>query len=152
MGWVPPNIDATARIDYAVVQEHGDASDVLDVRLGFTDDQIGLVGLEVLLREPIEGLGGLTVVLTAPAGSPTIGSIRQPVPLTEPGYAVRAENIGLPLDIAGPWIVRVEASTPTGVITSTEQVLEILNADGTQAPAATAATPANVVEIPITDG
>jgi copper transport protein len=152
VGWVPPNIDATVGIDYAIVQEHGDASDALDVRLSFTDNEIGLVGIEVLLREPIEGLTGLTVVLTAPGGSPTVGSIRQPVPLVEPGYAVREELVGLPLDFAGPWIVRVEASTPAGVISSTEQVLEILNADGTQAPAATGSTPANVVEIPITDG
>ena len=152
VGWVPPNIDATVGIDYAIVQEHGDASDALDVRLSFTDNEIGLVGIEVLLREPIEGLTGLTVVLTAPDGSPTVGSIRQPVPLVGPGYAVREEPVGLPLDFAGPWIVRVEASTPAGVISSTEQVLEILNADGTQAPAATGSTPANVVEIPITDG
>lgn len=152
VGWVPPNIDATARIDYVVVQEHGDPSDVLDVRLSFTDDEVGLVGLEVLLREPIEGLGGLTVVFTAPAGSQTVGSIRQPVPLTEPGYAVRAEDVGLPLETAGQWIVRVEASTPTGVVTSNEQVLEILNADGTQAPPAAVTTQPNVVEIPITDG
>lgn len=152
LGWVPPNIEATVGIDYVRVQEHSDASDALDVRLRFTDDEIGLVGLEVLLREPIEGLTGLTVVLTAPTGSPTVESIRQPVPLTEPGYAVREETVGLPLDIAGQWIVRVEAATPTGVITSTEQVLEILNADGTEAPAPGDSTPVNVVEIPITDG
>lgn len=152
VGWVPPNIDATAQIEYAVVQEHADPSGVLDVRLGFTDDELGLVGLEVFLREPIEELSGLTVVLTPPAGTTTVGVIQQPVPLTEPGYAVRDETIGLPLDIAGSWIVQVEAFTSTGAITSTEQVLEILNADGTQAPPPSVTTPANVVEIPITDG
>lgn len=92
------------------------------------------------------------MVLTPPAGTTTVGVIQQPVPLTEPGYAVRDETIGLPLDIAGSWIVQVEAFTSTGAITSTEQVLEILNADGTQAPPPSVTTPANVVEIPITDG
>ncbi|MFK8023821.1 MAG: copper resistance CopC/CopD family protein [Ilumatobacter sp.] len=149
--WIPPGVDATPSIDYAVSQEHSDAADLLDARVRFTDDRVGQVGLEVLLRDPIDGLSGLTVVLTAPEGSPTIGAIRQPVPLQEPGYAVRTEALGLPLVVAGQWTVRVEANTTTGTISSADQIFPVLNADGSEVQVVITAPTVEVVEIPADD-
>ncbi len=73
------------------------------MRIRLTDDQIGLVGLEVEVREPEENLAGLVVVFTAPPNDQNVGSIRQPVPLTGAGFAVRDEAIGLPISVAGDW-------------------------------------------------
>ena len=119
LAFVPPNIDDAPTVDYAITQTHTDEAGILDVRIRLTDDQIGLVGLEVEVREPEENLAGLVVVFTAPPNDQNVGSIRQPVPLTGAGFAVRDEAIGLPISVAGNWTIQVEANTASGVVSST---------------------------------
>jgi putative copper export protein/methionine-rich copper-binding protein CopC len=135
LAFIPPNIDVpttTPTATYEVTQTHTDDSGTLDVRVSFTDTEIGLVGLEVEVVEPAENLNGLTVVLIAPANEQSLGGIRQPVPLTGAGFAVRDESVGLPISVPGDWLVSVEATTPTGPVTSTEQVLTVTGRDNTE--------------------
>ena len=80
--------------------------------------------------EPEEGLSDLTVVLTAPPNDQNIASIRQPVPLTGSGFAVRDESIGLPIGVPGDWTIEVAATTPAGAVTSTAQVYSVRDQDG----------------------
>jgi copper transport protein len=153
LAFVPPNIDATPKVDYAVTQTHTDEADILDVRIRLTDDQIGLVGLEVEVRKPEENLAGLVVVFTAPPNDQNVGSIRQPVPLTEPGFAVRDEAIGLPISVAGDWTIQVTANTASGAVTSTAQIYTVFNLDGSSPTTAVTLPPTSLVEVvPTTDG
>jgi putative copper export protein/methionine-rich copper-binding protein CopC len=114
LAFIPPNINPTPSIDYAVSQTHTDEAGILDVVVRLTDDRVGLVGLEVELRKPEDNVAGLVVVLTAPPNDQNVGSIRQPVPLTQAGFAVRAEAVGLPISVAGDWTIQVEANTASG--------------------------------------
>jgi copper transport protein len=147
LAFVPPNIDDAPTIDYAVTQTHTDESGVLDVQIRLTDDRIGLVGLEVEVREPQEDLSGLVIVFTAPPNDQNVGSIRQPVPLTGAGFAVRDEAIGLPISVAGDWIIQVEANTASGAVSSTPQVYSVFNLDGTAPTTAVTLPPTSLVEV-----
>ena len=147
LAFVPPNIDDTPKIDYAVTQTHTDEAEIIDVRIRLTDDQIGLVGLEVEVREPEENLAGLVVVFTAPPNDQNVGSIRQPVPLTGAGFAVRDEAIGLPISVAGDWTIQVEANTASGAVSSTPQSYTVFNLDGTAPTTAVTLPPTSLVEV-----
>ncbi len=126
----PPNISPTSLIDYEVSQTHTDEAGTLDVRIRLTDSQIGLVGLEVEVIQPDEDLSGLAVVLTAPDNDQNLSAIRQPVPLTESGFAVRDEAIGLPISIAGDWTIQVVANTAGGPVESTPQIYQVTDQTG----------------------
>ena len=157
LAFTPPNIDDAPTVDYAITQTHTDEAGILDVRIRLTDDRIGLVGLEVELREPAENVAGLVVVFTAPPNDQNIGSIRQPVPLTQAGFAVRDETIGLPISVAGNWTIQVEANTAGGAVSSTPQAYQVFNLDGSSPTTAVTLPPTSLVEVvttepPATDG
>lgn len=151
LAFTPPNINDAPTIDYAVTQTHTDEAGVLDVRIRLTDDRIGLVGLEVELRQPEENVAGLVVVLTAPPNDQNIGSIRQPVPLTQAGFAVRDEAVGLPISVAGDWTIQIEANTAGGAVSSTPQVYKVFNLDGTSPTTAVTLPPTSLVEVTTTE-
>ena len=157
LAFVPPNIDDSPKIDYAVTQTHTDGAEILDVRIRLTDDQIGLVGLEVEVRDPEENLSGLVVVFTAPPNDQNVGSIRQPVPLSGAGFAVRDETIGLPISVAGDWTIQVDANTEIGAVSSTPQTYTVFNLDGSSPTTVVTLPPTSLVEVvptepPTTDG
>ena len=97
--------------------------------------------------EPAEDLGGLVVVFTAPPNDQNVGSIRQPVPLTGAGFAVRDEAIGLPISVAGNWTIQVEANTTSGVVSSTEQTYTVFNLDGSSPTTAVTLPPTSLVVV-----
>jgi copper transport protein len=143
----PPNIDTTPTIPYDVSTTFQVPEADFDVRLRITDDVVGLVGIEVDVRSPSEGLSALNIVFTAPPNDQNIGSITQPIPLTGPGRAVRLESEGIPLTVPGVWQVQVTAIVNGAQVVDTKE-LNVLNADGT--PAATEVTfpPATIVTVP----
>ena len=154
LAFTPPNVDVAPTVDYAVSQTHTDEAGILDVRVRLTDSQIGLVGLEVEVRQPEEDISGLTVVLTAPDNDQNLAGIRQPVPLTESGFAVRDESVGLPISIPGNWTIQVSANTASGTVTSTAQVYAVTDrdavTDGTEVTAVTVPPPSST-EAPTTE-
>jgi len=157
LAFTPPNIDATPPVDYAVSQTHTDEAGILDVQVRLTDSQIGLVGLEVEVRQPEEDISGLAVVLIAPENDQNLAGIRQPVPLTESGFAVRDESVGLPISVAGNWTIQVTANTASGAVTSTAQLYVVTDRDsatgGTTVTTVTVPTPESVAtEAPTTEG
>lgn len=125
----PPNVDTGPVIDYAVERRIEAPEADIDVTVQLTRDTVGTAGLRVEVDAPEENLSGLEIVFTAPPND-TIGTITQPVPLTEPGVAVRLEENGIPLTIAGDWTLAVNAQTDLGVFNSDPQSFTILNADG----------------------
>jgi copper transport protein len=144
----PSNVARGADIDYAISVTVEASEADLDVTIRVTRDRVGLAGMAVEVDAPDEGLSGLEVVLTAPAND-TIGTITQPVPLTGTGVAVLLEgDQGLPLTVAGDWVLVVNAVTPTGVFTSPPQGFTILEADGTEAVAELTVPPVVTVTIP----
>ena len=149
LAFTPPNVNASPTIDYALTQTHTDAAGAIDVRIRLTDVQIGLVGLEVELVEPTEGVNGLTVVFTAPPNEQNVGSIRQPVPLTQPGFAVRDEAIGLPISVPGDWAIQVEVNTAGGTVTSTPQTYTVTNIDGSSPAVLVTAPEPSFVTVPV---
>lgn len=150
LAFVPPTITVGPNIAYAVRQTHPIEAANLDVVVRVTDDTVGLPGLRVEVLESAEGLAGLVVVFTAPPNDLNVGSIRQPVPLTEPGVAVRSAGtgIGLPISVAGNWTIQVEASTPAGVVTSAAQVFPVKDADGVVPETEIPSPSVSIVEIP----
>lgn len=150
LAFVPPNVDATPSVNYAVTQEHADPAQVLDVVVRFTDDIVGNVGMSVEVMEPTEGLISLDVVLQAP-DNPTLGGFRQTIPIDGPGFAVRDEAVGFPISVAGNWVVTVEANTASGVITSEAQIFPVRNADGTAPTTVVAPPTVNTIEVEVTD-
>jgi len=97
----------------------------------------GLNQLRIEVDQPDEGLSGFTVTFTGPDGR----AIVQPVGITGAQNAQTAgSGAGIPLDVAGTWTVEITASTPTGQVQTSTQVV-INNADGS-APAAGADIPA----------
>jgi putative copper export protein/methionine-rich copper-binding protein CopC len=146
----PPNIDTTPRIPYKVTTNPSFEGSDFDVQLSFTDDVAGLVGIEVEVRNPAEGISNINLVLTAPPNDQNIGTITQAIPLTGPGRAVRLEAQGLPLTIPGPWQVQVDAIVAGAQVSSVPQTLNINNADGTEVTTVVTFPEANIVTIPPT--
>lgn len=152
LAFLPPNVNEAPSIDYDVSQTHVDEAGLLEVRVQLTDDIVGeLIGLEVKLVDPAENINGLTVVLTAPENDMGIGGFRQPVPLTDAGYAVRDASVGLPISVAGDWIVTIEAATASGTMVSVPQIYRVLNADGSVVTTVVTTPAVNIVEVPITE-
>ena len=147
LAFVPPNIDDAPKINYAVTQTHTDGAQILNVRIRLTDDKVGLVGLEVEVRDPEENLSELVVVFTAPPNDQNVGSIRQPVPLSGAGFAVRDAAIGLPISVAGVWTIQVDANTASGAVSSTPQTYTVLNLDGSSPTTVVTLPPTSLVEV-----
>jgi copper transport protein len=149
---VPPTITVGPSIDYAVRQSHPIAAANLDVELRLTDDSVGLPGLQVEVLEADEGLTGLVVVFTAPPNDLNVGSIRQPVPLTGEGVAVRLQGtgIGLPISVPGNWTIQVEASTAAGVVSSEPVVYAVKDENGNVPDSVAPAPSVSIVEISAT--
>ncbi|MGI9644888.1 MAG: copper resistance CopC/CopD family protein [Ilumatobacteraceae bacterium] len=146
----PPNIDTTPRIDYEVSRTFDIPEGDLDVTVKLTRDTVGSAGMEVQVRAPENGLSGLEVILTAPPNE-TIGTITQPVPnLTGAGVAVRLEQNGIPLTIAGDWTVQVNAVTPAGVVNTAPLAFTIRNADGSVPTTEITIPPVSTITLPDT--
>ncbi len=131
----PVNVDASPSIDYAIerqvlVQVADGETTVLDVTVKLTNDRVGLNGIEVRVDEPADGITGLEVVLTPPVDGVS-GAIVQSVPLTGAGRAVRTEANGLPMEVAGDWLLQVNANTSAGLVRSDPIVIAIATVDGT---------------------
>ena len=156
LAFLPPNVDAAPSVSYEVSQTHVDTGEVLEVVVKFTDDTVGIIGMQVEVKAPEEGLIGLDVVLTAPE-NPTLGGFRQAIQINAPGFAVRDEAVGFPISVAGDWIITVEANTTSGAIISEPQIFQVLNADGSS-PTTIVTTPTvsiievEITEVPTTDG
>jgi len=150
LAFIPPNVDATPQVNYAVSQEHADPAQIMDVVVRFTDDIVGNVGMQVEVREPAEGLTAVDIVLEAP-DNPTLGGFRQTIPIDGPGFAVRDQAVGFPISVAGNWTVTVEANTTSGVVTSEAQLFPVRDADGTAPTTVVAPPTVNVVEVEVTD-
>jgi len=151
----PPNIDSGPTIDYAINRSIEVPEVELDVVVRLTDDRVGLVGMEVEVKSPDSGLSDLQVVLAAPPNDLNLGAIIQPVPLDGSGVAVRLEAQGLPLVVAGDWMLQVDATTSAGAVSSTPQVVTILREDGSSETVPITTPPTSLVElttIPTTDG
>ncbi|NND75154.1 MAG: hypothetical protein HKN44_09125 [Ilumatobacter sp.] len=142
----PAKVSAEPSIDYALERRVQIAEVDLDVTVKLTRDTVGSAGLEVRVDAPAEGLTGLEVMLTPP-NNPDIGAIVQPIPLTGPGRAVRTEAAGLPISVAGPWLLQINAATTAGVVQSDPIQFEILNADGS-APTTSITVPPSIL-VPI---
>lgn len=125
----PPNISTSDPVDFAIELRIESAEADLDVSVGFTNDTVGLSGMWVEVDAPDSDLSGLEVVLTAPAND-TVGTITQPVPLSEPGIGVVPPEAGIPFSVAGDWTLTVNAVTANGVFNSDPQLFTIRNADG----------------------
>lgn len=152
LAFIPPNVDPTPSIGYQINQTHTDPAGIIEVEVKLTDDVVGNVGLQVEVKQPSEGLNGLTVVLTAPTNNLGIGSIRQPVPLQEPGFAVRDAVVGLPVSVPGNWTIVVEANTASGAVSSVAQIYEVSNPDGSPPESTTLTTPSvNTVQVVVTE-
>ncbi len=145
----PPNIDTTPRIPYKIATSLDFEGVDLDVRLSFTDDVAGLIGIEFDVDSPEENLANLSLVLTAPSNDQNIGTVTQAIPLTGSGRAVRLEAQGLPLEIPGAWQVRVDAIVGGAQVSSVPQTLNISNADGTAVTTVVTFPEANIVTIPV---
>lgn len=150
LAFVPPNVDATPSVSYEVSQTHVDAAGVIEVVVRFTDDTVGNIGMQVEVREPVEGLVDLDVVLRAP-DNPTLAGFRQSIQITEPGFAVRDETVGFPITVAGDWTVTVEANTTGGAVASQPQVFPVLSADGTTVTTQLEAPTVSIVEVEVTE-
>lgn len=129
----PVNVDNEPSIDYAVERqiqvESGDTI-VLDVTVKLTSDRVGLNGLEVRVDAPDDGITQLEIVLTPPLNDVT-GGIVQAIPLPGTGRAVRTVDAGLPIEVAGDWLLQVNAETAVGRVSSTPVSIEIFAPDGT---------------------
>jgi putative copper export protein/methionine-rich copper-binding protein CopC len=145
----PPNIDTGPTISYAIVQQVEVGEVDLDVTVKITRNTVGIAGLSVEVDAPDSGLSGLEIVLTAPPND-TIGTITQPVPLTQPGLAVLLETNGVPLTVAGDWSLIVNAVVDGGVINTEPQGFLIRNSDGTAPTTELTIPPVIVATIPPT--
>lgn len=145
----PPNIDTSAQVDYAIELQVESPDADLDVTVKFTSNVVGLSGMWVEVDAPESDLSGLEIVLTAPANE-TVGTITQPVPLTEPGVGVVPVESGIPFSVAGDWTLTVNAVTPNGVFNSDPQIFTILNPDGSVPTTQLTTPPVVTVTIPAT--
>ena len=145
----PINVNNEPSIDYAIerrAQVADGETTVLDVTVKLTSDRVGLSGLEVRVDEPGEEITRLEIVLTPPPNEIT-GDIVQAIPLTGSGRAVRSAEVGLPIEVAGDWLLQVNADTAVGLVRSDPVVIEILTTDGT-APTTSITIPAPIL-VPI---
>lgn len=136
----PVKINNEPSISYAIERQIEIEEADLDVTVKLTRSTVGLAGLEVRVDAPATGLTGLEVMLTGPDG----GTITQAVPLVAPGRAVRLEDVGLPLNLAGSWLIQINAATAAGVVQSDPIQVEIRNIDGT-APTTSITVPPTIV-------
>ena len=153
LAFTPSSIDDSPQIPYEVstnIEVEAAGQTALDVTIRLTDDRVGLIGMEVEVHQPDEGLSNLQVVFTAPPNSLNIGQIVQPVPLTGAGVAVRLEENGLPLAVAGDWTLQVTATTPLGPVESEALPFRVFEADGTEATTTLPVPQASIVEVPAT--
>lgn len=139
----PPNVTPAPAISYAIEQQVEVSEVDFDVTVRITRDTVGTAGLSVEVDAPESGLSGLEIVLTAPPND-TIGTITQPIPLTQPGVAVLLEANGVPLTVAGDWSLVVNAVVNSGVINTEPQEFLIRNADGST-PTTQLTTPPNII-------
>jgi copper transport protein len=149
MALSPVNVSNEQSIDYAIerrVQVADGETTVLDITVKLTSDRVGLTGLEVRVDDPDEGITKLEIVLTPPEND-AFGEIVQPIPLTGTGRAVRSAEVGLPIEIAGAWLLQVNADTALGLVRSDPLAIEIFTVDGT-APTTTTTVPAPIL-VPI---
>ncbi len=129
----PVNVDTSPSIDYSIerrVQVADGETTVLDVTVKLTSDRVGLNGLEVVVDAPADGISVLEVVFTPPVDGVS-GAIVQPVPLTGTGRAVRTAAAGLPIEVAGDWLLQVNADTAAGLVRSDPIAISIATVDGT---------------------
>ena len=125
----PANASAEPSVDYAISQTVLVPEADLNVTVKLTRDSVGNSGLEVTVNSPAEGLTGLEVMLTPPFNTVT-GAIVQPVPLPGVGVATRSESFGLPIIVAGDWLLQINAQTAAGVVQSDPVVILILDENG----------------------
>lgn len=150
LAFLPPNVDPTPAVNYAVSQTHVDVAQVIEVEVKFTDDTVGLVGMQVEVKQPEEGLIGLDVVLQAP-DNPTLAGYRQAIQINAPGFAVRDKAVGFPITVAGDWIIIVEANTTSGAIVSEPQIFRVFNADGSVPTTIVTPPTVNTVQVEVTE-
>ena len=146
MALSPVNVNTEPSIDYAIerrVQVDDGETTVLDVTVKLTSDRIGLSGLEVRVDDPTEGITRLEIVLTPPPNA-VIGDIVQSIPLTGTGRAVRTAAVGLPIEVAGDWLLQVNADTAVGLVRSDPVAIEIFTVDGT-APTTSITVPPTIL-------
>ncbi|MBV1893012.1 MAG: CopD family protein [Ilumatobacteraceae bacterium] len=145
----PPNVDTGPAISYAIeLQVEVDEVD-LNVVVGITSNTVGTAGLSVDVEAPEFGIAGMEVVLEAPPND-TIGTITQPIPLTEPGLAVLLQENGVPLTVAGNWTLVVNVVIDGTAVTSDPLGFTIRNADGTTPTTELTIPPVVVNTIPAT--
>lgn len=125
----PANVSAEPGVDYAISRTVLVSELDLDVTVKLTRNSVGNSGLEVTVNSPAEGLTGLEVMLTPPFNTVT-GPIVQPVPLLGAGVAVRSESAGLPIIVAGDWVLQINAQTAAGVEQSDPVLISILDENG----------------------
>lgn len=143
----PPNVDNTPQIDYAITRNIEVAERDFDVTVKLTNARASVQGLEIEVFAPENGLSNLEIVFTAPPNDSNVGTITQPVPLTEPGVAVRLESDGLPLTIPGDWTLHATAITTLGTVESEPQVFTLLTPDGSAPTTAITVPPPVTVTI-----
>ncbi|MFT5026047.1 MAG: putative copper export protein/methionine-rich copper-binding protein CopC [Ilumatobacter sp.] len=125
----PANVSAEAGVDYAISQTILVPEANLELTVKLTRNSVGNSGLEVTVNSPVEGLTGLEVMLTPPLNTVT-GVIVQPVPLPGAGVATRSESVGLPIIVAGDWLLQINAQTAAGVVQSDPVLISILDENG----------------------
>ena len=152
MALTPVNVTTEESIDYAIerrVQVADGETTVVDITVKLTSDRVGLTGLEVRVDDPEEGISQLEVVLTPPTND-VFSGIVQPIPLSGAGRAVRSEEVGLPIEIPGTWLLQVNADTTLGLVRSDPLAIVIFAADGTMPTTTTTMPPPILVPIETT--
>lgn len=131
LGLTPNKAPVEAGGDFAIERTFRDTEAGLDLTVSLRPGRVGLNEMRVEVREPEEGVTGLTVTLFPPAGS-TEPRIEQPIPLSGAGIALSGEGGGVPLNVAGSWRMQVAASTQTGAVPAAENSFVVNEADGSE--------------------
>ncbi len=121
----PDNVDAGGADlgDYEIVESVVDSAFGLDVNVGISPGVVGANGVLVEVEEPDDQLSGLRLTFQPPAGA-NAATVFLTVGLTGDGIAVLPESEGLPLEAAGDWTLRIEATTAAGP-TSAERTFTV---------------------------
>lgn len=135
-GWMlsltPGKVPDAGVVGYEVQRPINDTTSGLALEVFLSPGRVGPNDLRVEVTSPETGLNGLTLTFIPPGGS---GGIVQAIPgLTGAGSAGTVEGFGLPLDVAGTWVLQVDANTPSGAAQQVQTQFEILQADGSPAP------------------